>query len=97
MSPRSGATLKRPIEESGIITWSGKLDKNAILVIAPPIASIGKITGELPGKPVSIKVDPPEVIFRQMPDKENGYRQLMLYSGSNQFSSITIHWKTIPQ
>ena len=97
MSSRPGATLKRPIEESGIITWSGKLDKNAILVIAPPIASIGKITGELPGKPVSVKVDPPEVIFRQMPDKENGYRQLMLYSGSNQFSSITIHWKTIPQ
>ena len=81
--------------ESGIITWSGKLEKNAVLVIAPPIASVGEITGALPGKPVSIEVDPPDVTIRQMPSAENEYKQLMLYSGSNRYTSITIRWKEL--
>ena len=94
--PRQSATAhKSPKFESGIITWSGNLEKNAILVLAPPKASVGSISGELPGKPVSIEVEPKEVIIRQRPNEENGYKLLMLQSGSNRFTSITIRWKTI--
>ena len=82
--------------ESGVITWSGKLEKNSILVLAPPQASVGSITGEFPGKPVSIEVEPKEAVIRRAPDETNGYKQLMLYSGSNRFTTITIRWKTIP-
>ena len=92
---RSATVQKSPKLESGIITWSGDLEKNAILVLAPPKASIGSITGELPGKPVSIEVEPKEVIIRQRPNESNGYKLLMLQSGSNRFTSITIRWKTI--
>jgi eukaryotic-like serine/threonine-protein kinase len=93
---RSAAALKSPKFESGIITWSGQLEKNAVLVLAPPKASVGSVTGELPGKPVSIEVEPKEVIIRQRPNEANGYKILMLQSGSNRFTSITIYWKTIP-
>ena len=92
---RSAAAHKSPKIESGILTWSGQLEKNAVLVLAPTKASVGSVTGELPGKPVSIEVEPKEVIIRQMPNEENGYRLLMLQSGANRFTSITIHWKTI--
>jgi hypothetical protein len=92
---RSAAAHKSPTFESGIITWSGQLEKNAVLVLAPTKASVGSFTGELPGKPVSIEVEPKEVIIRQMPNEANGYKLLMLQSGSNRFTSITIHWKTI--
>ena len=91
--PVTAANPRNP--ESGIITWAGKLEKNAILVIAPPIASVGEITGEFPGKPVSIEVDPPDVTIRQMPVADNGYKQLMLYSGLNRYTSITIRWKKL--
>jgi hypothetical protein len=93
--PARSAASKALKVKSGIIAWSGSIEKNSVLVIAPPIASIGKITGVFPGKPVSIEVEPREVVIRQMPVEANGYKQLMLYSGSNKFTSITIRWTTI--
>lgn len=84
-----------PTIQSGVITWSGQLEKNAVLVIAPPQVSVGTITGKLPGKPVAIEVEPGDMIIRHMPDASNGYNHLMLYSGSNRFTAITIRWKTL--
>ncbi len=80
----------------GILTWSGKLEKNSILVIGANSASIGKIAGNpLPGKPVLLELEPKEIAIRQAPNKENGWQQIMLYSGKVKYSSITIRWKTI--
>jgi serine/threonine protein kinase len=79
---------------SGTINWTGKLGKNAILVITSRNASIGSLTGELPGRPVSIQLEPSDLVVRQMPDKANNWKQIMLYSGSKKYTSITIRWKT---
>ena len=92
---RSLASRQPQKIESGIVTWSGKLEKNSVLVLTPPESSVGNVTGAFPGKPVSIEVEPKEVIIRRAPDETNGYKQLMLYSGSKKFTSITIRWKTI--
>lgn len=89
------AAIDQEQPESGIIAWTGKLGKNSVLVITPPEASVGSITGEFPGKPVSIEVVPKELTIRQIPNSTNGYMQLMLYSGPSKYTSITIHWKTV--
>jgi serine/threonine protein kinase len=79
---------------SGMILWSGNLGKNTVLVIENKEASIGSITGSLPGKPVQIRVEPAEVAIRQEPDAQSGWKRIILYSGSRKYSSITIHWQT---
>jgi hypothetical protein len=79
---------------SGTIIWTGNLGKNSVLVISAQKASIGSVTGELPGRPVSISVDPSDLVIRQMPDQVNEWKQIMLYSGSKKYTSITIRWKT---
>jgi serine/threonine protein kinase len=82
------------IPVSGIILWSGNLGKSTVLVIEGKEASIGNITGSLPGKPVRIQVEPAEVVIRQEPDAQSGWKRIILYSESQKYSSITIHWQT---
>jgi serine/threonine-protein kinase len=79
---------------SGTIIWTGKLEKNSVLVITQQQASIGSIVGELPGKPVTIELEPGDVLVRQMPGPDNQWKQIILYSGSNRYRSITLYWKT---
>ncbi len=80
---------------SGTIVWSGELKKNALLIIEEQRASIGSVTGKLPGKPVRIEVEPKEVIIRQMPGAANGWKLIVLYSGGKEYSSISVRWRII--
>ena len=77
---------------NGAITWSDRLQKNSILVIQGDKASIGSVTGQLPGVPVEIDVNPPTLEIRQRPSPENNWKQIMLYSGNQRHTSITIRW-----
>ena len=43
---------------SGRLIWTGHLQKNQTLTIDGPNASTGSITGELPGKPIQLKILP---------------------------------------
>jgi serine/threonine protein kinase len=91
-------SAKKPNEYpiGGSFTWSGSLGKNALLVIDGQTASIGTVAGNfLPGKPVSIEVEPAGIAIRQQPGQANGWRQIMLYSGPAKYDSITIRWKRI--
>jgi serine/threonine-protein kinase len=79
---------------SGILTWSGNLERNAILVISGLEANTGKITGQqFPGKPIEVQVEPKDIAVRRVPAKANAWNQIMLHSGSARYESITIRWK----
>ncbi len=80
---------------TGSIHWSGELEKNSILMLAKDGASIGHMTGQLPGRPVQITVTPQELTIKQMPEKANDWSTLILYSGMQKYTSIQIHWQTI--
>jgi tRNA A-37 threonylcarbamoyl transferase component Bud32 len=80
---------------SGVITWSGSLEKNSVLVITDKGVTIGSITGQLPGKPVHIEVEPRDITIRQKPGENNHWDQMILYSGNQRYTSITIHWKIL--
>jgi serine/threonine protein kinase len=102
-APEIPVSKPKPVESSpsqlqstsGIVTWSGNLEKNSILVIAEHQATIGSVTGRLPGKPVQIEVEPKELVIRQMPSEINRWNQIILYSGNQKYSSITIRWTLI--
>jgi hypothetical protein len=47
----------------------------------------------LPGFPVSIDVEPAGLQVREAPAESNGWKRLMLYSGAEKHSSITIRWR----
>ena len=83
----------KPDAASGVLTWSGDLDKNTLLVISDQTANIGSISGQLPGKPVTIEVEPADLIIRQPPAEVNRWNQIILYSGNQRYSNIAILWK----
>ena len=80
---------------SGVLTWSGELRRNSILVISEQKASIGSIGGHFPGKPIKITVEPEGLVVRQSPSKANGWSQIILYSGNREYSSIEIRWSLV--
>jgi serine/threonine protein kinase len=91
----SESSIRQLQSATGVLTWSGILEKNSILVIDGQKATIGNITGQLPGKPVSIVVEPKDLVIRQKPSEINRWNQIILYSGNQKLSSITIRWQII--
>jgi len=69
------------------------MQKNALLIIGESKPSFGTLEGALPGIPVTIEVEPSSVQVREAPGERNGWKQLMLYSGDQRYSSITVRWK----
>ncbi len=89
---RVAAVPSRAAAPSGVLSWSGRMQKNSILVIDGQKASHGFIEGQLPGVPVKIQIDPQTVEVREYPSRENSWKRLILYSGQQKHSSITIRW-----
>ncbi len=85
----------QPEAASGVLEWSGELQRNSILVIAEQGSSIGSLAGHLPGKPIKIELEPKGLTIRQMPGETNQWKQIILYSGNQMYSSITIRWKIV--
>ena len=85
----------QPEATSGVLEWSGELQRNSILVITEQGSSIGSLAGQLPGKPIKIELEPKSLTIRQMPGKTNQWKQIILYSGNQKYSSITIRWKIV--
>jgi serine/threonine protein kinase len=95
-APKQSEMPAAPVHPaSGIITWSGSLEKNSVLVITDQGVTIGSISGQLPGTPVLIEVEPRDLTIRQRPGENNHWNQIILYSGNQRYSSITIHWKIL--
>jgi serine/threonine protein kinase len=87
-------TAPQPEPSSGILAWSGSLERNTILIISDT-ATVGSISGKFPGKPIEIEIEPKGIIIRQKPGAINGWNQIILYSGNQKYSDITIRWKII--
>ncbi len=94
-APETEPPPKPPATEpaSGVVSWTGRMPRNSLLVIDGSKASFGTLTGALPGVPVEIQVDPPDLVVRERPREQNGWKLLMLYSPTRTVSSITIRWR----
>ncbi len=92
--PARNTPPPRPVysgPQSGWLTWTGKLGKNATLTIDGASASTGSLVGELPGVPVDVTVDVQNIALVEEPRPTNGFRRLTLRS-YGKHDAIRIHW-----
>jgi len=82
---------------SGVMTWSGKLQKNGTLTIDGASASFGTLHGSLPGSPVLVEIEPKDIGVAEAPGPGNGWRRLVLRSRGDRNIVVTIKWRTIGQ
>ena len=75
--PRTAAA---PAPANGSLIWTGRLRKNSTVIIDGKTASLGTLTGELPGRPVQFRVYPGDLgddgilVFTARPqDARNGW------------------------
>jgi hypothetical protein len=88
-----GAPPPKQIPESGVVLWSGNLNRGETLEIDGDRASKGQLNGELPGVPVLIDVDARLVGIEEFPGPRNGWKRLVLRSRNRLHAVITIKWR----
>ncbi len=98
----SGVTALRPVElvvepaQSGRIVWQGQLDSNRVLTIQDGrYPSTGSLTGALPGHPVELEIEPAGVSIVAAPGQDNDWQLLVLHSGDQARTELTIKWTRI--
>jgi hypothetical protein len=80
---------------SGVLTWTGKLDSHTVVTIEGKSANQGEITGALPGIPVSIELEPAGVGVAEAPSPSNGWKKLSLRCKKGKFDKVTIRWHAL--
>jgi hypothetical protein len=80
---------------SGVVVWSGRLEKNGTITINGDSASSGSLKGGLPAIPVMIEVQPNDVGVVEAPGPSNGWRRMVLRSRVNRSSVVTIRWQAL--
>jgi hypothetical protein len=80
---------------SGVLIWSGQLQRDGLVEITGSSASSGMLRGELPGVPVIVEVEPKDVGVAEAPSPANGWKRLVLRSRTRRLSVVTIKWTVI--
>ena len=80
---------------SGVLIWSGQLQRDGLVEITGSSASSGTLRGELPGAPVIVEVEPKDVGVAEAPSPANGWKRLVLRSRTRRLSVVTIKWAVI--
>ena len=76
---------------AGTLVWSGRVEKDTLVRIEGSRVSPGRLTGELPGVPVTIQ--PPDIFaVVEGPSAANGYKRLYLRSLKRIRSGVVIKW-----
>jgi hypothetical protein len=83
--------------EEGIIYWTGRLQKNQVVVIETGRASVGQAEGALPGTPVDVWLPSPAVVLAERPNVKNNWSRVAFRSLQNTNRNVTINvqWKLL--
>jgi hypothetical protein len=93
-------TLKPYIgPKTGVLLWSGQIEKNGTVTIDDAGASRGEVRGnKLPGLPVQITLDNNrEFAVEQAPGPANGWKRLTIRSNKGKTSTVRITWLVVNQ
>lgn len=80
---------------TGVVVWSGKLEKGESVVIEGGNASAGTLNGKLPGVPVSVNLDVREFALAEAPSPSNNWSKLVIRSRNRRHTVVTIEWKVL--
>jgi hypothetical protein len=90
----AGPRLAGPPQlRAGRLIWTGSLHKNAVISISPSGASVGVLSGTLPGVPVKVSVQPAELldggiaVYSKDPDRPDASQPPSAWNG----------WKVVVQ
>ena len=80
---------------SGVVVWSGRLQKNGLVTIDGSIATGGTLNGALPGVPIIVEVEPKDVGVVESPAPSNNWQRIVLRSRVDRNSVVTIRWRVL--
>jgi hypothetical protein len=80
---------------SGVIVWSGQLERGAAVQIDGDRPSTGSINGALPGVPVIVEITPSDIAVAEAPGPGNDWKRISIRSRKNRHSVVTIRWRIL--
>jgi len=80
---------------SGVIIWYGKLEKGSLITLDGKWTNRGDVTGELPGIPVAVELEPDAVGVAEAPSPSNGWKRITFRCRKGKFSQVTIRWRAL--
>jgi len=87
-----------PIPSSGIMLWSGRVDKNGTIVIDGGKSETGAVNGAvLPGVPVTVRVEPKGFTVEEPPSAATGWKRIAVHSQKKAHIVVTVFWNVKPQ
>lgn len=89
-APEAAAAYSGP--SAGTLIWSGQVEKDTLVTINGDQASIGRLTGELPGVPVKIQLETDAFTVVEPPSPANHWKRLSLRSLKRVRSGVVIKW-----
>jgi hypothetical protein len=85
-----------PIPSSGIMLWSGKVEKNGTIVIDNGKSETGAVNGAaLPGVPVSVSVEPKGFTITEPPSAATGWKRMTIHSQKKAHIVVTVKWNRL--
>jgi hypothetical protein len=96
--PRTPAPTPAPAysgPRSGVINWSGQLEKNGTIVLQGDQASAGTLNGRLPGVPVIVELDTREFALAEAPGPSNHWSKLVVRSKNKRHTVVSIRWSVL--
>jgi hypothetical protein len=82
-----------PIPSSGIMLWSGKVEKNGTIVIDSGKSDTGTVNGAaLPGVPVTVRVEPKGFTVAEPPSAASGWKRIAIHSQKKAHIVVTVFW-----
>ena len=85
-----------PIPSSGIMLWSGKVEKNGTIVIDNGKSETGAVNGAaLPGVPVSVTVEPKGFTIAEPPSAATGWKRMTIHSKKKAHIVVTVKWNKL--
>ena len=82
-----------PVQSSGIMLWSGKVEKNGTIVIDEGKSATGTVNGTaLPGFPVTVRVEPKGFTVAEPPSAANSWKRIAIHSQKKAHIVVTVFW-----
>ena len=94
---RQAPTLRKPYNgpNSGIVVWSGQVPKGDTVTVEDGLASVGTVTGSLPGVPVIVDLEARYFALVEAPSPLNGWKRLAIRSKIGKPVAIVIKWTVV--
>jgi len=77
---------------AGTLIWSGQIERNTLVTINGDQVSFGRLTGELPGIPVTIELATDAFAMVESPGPANNWKRLSLRSLRRIRGAVVIRW-----